>query len=178
MYPTHPASIRETLRGIHNGNSIVVALTCSAPAKSCELCVPPNCTEAATTITTTSIAPYCPQVTAEARLYDYDELLLNSKFAAIVPGEGTHSYRLYEALRAGSVPIIMGHSARPLPNLLPWDLFSVPVPVVNNATLLQLVDALSIADPSIVDQMQAMGKVVMENNFATLELQVRGHLHV
>lgn len=44
---------------------------------------------------------------------DYDELLLSSKFVLIPPGEGHHSYRLYETLQAGAVPVIVGNAALP-----------------------------------------------------------------
>eukprot|EP00939_MAST-03C_sp_MAST-3C-sp1_P003784 g3784.t1 len=43
----------------------------------------------------------------------YEDLLLSSKFVLVPPGEGVHSYRLFEAVHAGAVPVIVGHAAIP-----------------------------------------------------------------
>eukprot|EP00940_MAST-03C_sp_MAST-3C-sp2_P001351 g1351.t1 len=43
----------------------------------------------------------------------YDDALLGSKFVLVPPGEGLHSYRLYEAMQAGAVPVIVGDAAVP-----------------------------------------------------------------
>jgi hypothetical protein len=51
--------------------------------------------------------------------------MLSSRFAAILPGEGTHSYRLYEALQAGAIPVLLGLSARPLEPLVDWPSIAV-----------------------------------------------------
>lgn len=35
-------------------------------------------------------------------------LLIESQFGAVVGGEGTHSYRLFEVMAAGAVPVVIG----------------------------------------------------------------------
>lgn len=37
--------------------------------------------------------------------------MLSSQFGLVVEGEGSHSYRLYEVMAAGAIPVVIGEDA-------------------------------------------------------------------
>ena len=66
----------------------------------------------------------------EHRLYDeFVASLAESDYVLTVRGEGNYSYRLYEALAAGRLPVYVDTDAvLPLESLVPWDELCVVVP--------------------------------------------------
>jgi len=58
---------------------------------------------------------------AEPGPRSFDGLLRGSRFVLVLPGEGTHSYRLLEAMAAGAVPVLVGGSSAPFADLIDWD---------------------------------------------------------
>lgn len=69
--------------------------------------------------------------------FAYDEILRISVFCLVPKGNGSWSHRLYEALLAGCIPVVLSDDVElPFPNL-PWEKFSVrwPMRKVHNVTL-------------------------------------------
>ena len=121
---------------------------------------------------TTSRNPSCITWDAQAASYDYDSLLLDSKFAAVIAGEGTHSYRLYEALQAGAVPVVLGDTPLPFSHIIPWEKIAVIQPDVSREGLQVLIKALQGATPEVIARMQYFGKIAFNHHFKTLGLHV------
>merc|ERR1711933_609579 len=68
---------------------------------------------------------------------NYRSVMGNSIFCLVPKGVGTWSHRLYEAMLAGCIPVILSNEVRlPFPEL-PWASFSVkwPMRLVDNETL-------------------------------------------
>lgn len=60
---------------------------------------------------------------------EYVDNMLNSDYALIVKGDGNYSYRLYEALSLGRVPVLLDTDCiLPLENVIDYDKFVVRVP--------------------------------------------------
>ncbi len=59
--------------------------------------------------------------------FDYVKILFRSKFVLAPRGLGSSSWRLYEAMRAGRVPVIISDAWVP-PKGLEWNQFSVQIP--------------------------------------------------
>ncbi len=100
---------RERLRPLHNGRDIVIALYCSTVNNFC-------CKEGGTDCGTPvnfAVDDMCEADEANSRRYDYGHLLHSSTFCIVAPGAGYHSYRLYEVLQAGCIPVVVGDSALP-----------------------------------------------------------------
>lgn len=170
---SHFASARGRLRAAaHNGRDVIVALTCWSVAPRCDC--PRDKPQCGYANITSSRAPECAQLHAEAAAadYEYDALLLRSRFAFVPPGEGTHSYRLYEALQAGAVPVLLGPSALPLPELINWDAISVRQEDTSERALAALVRRLRAIPPERVQAMQDAGRLVFESHFRDLRAQL------
>ena len=176
--PGHPAEARLTLRNtLHNDRDIIVALTCWNLSPSCAPCVAPGCTTPPLVNTSTAAFAQCAEWTREANMrWDYDELMLNSRFAAVLPGEGTHSYRLYEALQAGAIPVLLGASARPLEPLINWADIAVIQEDVSPAGLEYLAARLRLLPAESALRMQRRGRTVFTSHFKDLKAQVRARL--
>ena len=94
------------------------------------------------------------------------------RFTIVAPGEGTHSYRLYEALQGGSVPVILGESATPLPELIAWGEIAVVQRDASPAALAQLVTRLKAMPLSRVEAMQSAGRLVFDHQLKDLQSQL------
>jgi hypothetical protein len=182
----HPASARAVLkRMLDNGADIRVYLTCTNAAPSCEPCVPdpvtgdgcdPNAPKLQTTRTasTTDYAE-CNEWTQRAQEADYDGLLLNSVWTAIIPGEGPHSYRLAEALAAGSLPIFFPQSARPLEPLINWAECGLWMEAGQELTLdflRGLESMLRAFPPEALARMQDVCRTIFDSHFKSLNLSI------
>jgi len=186
----HPAYPRRILHSIHNGRDVIIALHCWSVAPDCST----NDEERAGTFGASSdfssnppplynhmrnyssasslLTPECYSLTQESQSYDFETLMLRSRFAAVLPGEGTHSYRLYEALQAGSIPVLLGRSARPLDGLIKWDEIAI-LQEDTSALALQYLEArLRLIPTSTLTIMQKRGKIVFEAHFSTLNAQM------
>jgi hypothetical protein len=164
-YPGHMMHIRHYLRDLHNGRDVIMALTCSAMSVSCGPDKKPQ-------LSVTMEAPYCSALDAEAARFPFDDLMLNSRFVAVVPGEGSHSYRLYEALGAGAIPVMIGESALPLSEIIAWEDIAIIQRDASPAALEDLVQRLRTIPASRLNEMQRLGRLVLQNNFAELSLQL------
>jgi hypothetical protein len=189
----HPAYSRRILRSIHNGRDVIISLHCWSVAPDCTVSSSKE-EERANTIGASSdfsskppplynqmrnyssasslLTPECYFLTQEAQSYDFETLMLRSRFAAVLPGEGTHSYRLYEALQAGSIPVLLGRSARPLDGLIKWDDIAI-LQEDTSALALQYLEArLRLIPTSTLSIMQKRGRIVFEAHFSTLNAQM------
>jgi hypothetical protein len=71
----------------------------------------------------------CVEDEAAFAKYNYTDLATNTKFSLIVEGFGYHSFRLTEAMGAGSIPVILvDHYVLPFQSILDWDAFSIRLP--------------------------------------------------
>ena len=95
----HPAFPRNRLSLIHNGRDVIIATYCAFETIECK--------DGTRTVLTTGKRDYiesCMNDTKYSNSVDYRELITHSQFTLIVPGEGTHSYRLLEAMSVGPTP--------------------------------------------------------------------------
>lgn len=173
--PDHPSMPRLGLRDtLHNGRDIIIAVSCSGLSPECSGPTPASGQRPQQNISTASF-PECYSLTTEARQYEYADLLLKSRFAAVVPGEGTHSYRLYEALQAGSIPVLLGSSARPFDGLIAWSSIAVVWTDTSpqGLKLLELtLRTLSQSHQPMLQKMQVAGRLVFESHFKDLNVQL------
>jgi len=189
----HPAYPRRILRSIHNGRDVIIALHCWSVA--------PDCTVSSTndeakaddigafsdfstkptplynqmrnySSASSALTPECYSLTHESQSYDFETLMLRSRFSAVLPGEGTHSYRLYEALQAGSIPVLLGRSARPLDGLIKWDDIAILQEDTSALALRYLEARLRLIPTSTLTTMQRRGRIVFEAHFSTLNAQM------
>jgi hypothetical protein len=82
----------------------------------------------------------CSGWNQEFETYDYTDLL-NSTFALIPGGRSPGTYRLTEAMAAGSIPVFVDQFddqiyVRPLDGIIPWELMSVRIPASMVDTLI------------------------------------------
>lgn len=82
----------------------------------------------------------CSGWNQEFETYDYMDLL-NSTFALIPGGRSPGTYRLTEAMAAGSIPVFVDQFddqiyVRPLDGIIPWELMSVRIPASMAHTLI------------------------------------------
>jgi hypothetical protein len=192
----HPAYHRRTLRSIHNGRDVIIALHCWSVAPDCTSASSSSSTggEKAESIDSTSsfsskqsplynqmrnyssasslLNPDCFTLTQESQSYDFETLMLRSRFAAVLPGEGTHSYRLYEALQAGSIPVLLGRSARPLEGLIKWEEIAILQEDTSALALRFLEARLRLIPVNTLTLMQRRGRIVFESHFSTLNAQM------
>jgi hypothetical protein len=169
--PSHFASARARLRAAaHNGHDVVVALTCWSVAPRCDC--PRDTPQCGYVNISSSRAPECATLHAEAAAADYDALLLGSRFAFVLPGEGTHSYRLYEAMQAGAVPVVLGPSALPLPELINWDAIAVRQEDTSEHGMAALVRRLRAMPADRVQALQDAGRLVFESHLRDLPTQL------
>lgn len=103
----------------------------------------------------------------------FDALNRRSRFAFAPPGEGTHSYRLLEALREGAVPVMLCSAALPFDDIIDWS----RVAVVHSGDcseggLRRLVDRLSAVSRDDWEAMQAAGREAFERYLATPQRHV------
>ena len=89
-----------------------------------------------------------------------------------MPGEGTHSYRLYEALQAGAIPVLLGRSARPLEPLIPWSECAIIAEDVSPEGLRYLEASLRLMPGDTLARMQRRGRSVFAAHFKDLASQV------
>ena len=62
-------------------------------------------------------------------MYTFYESILNSRFVLCPRGAGLSSYRIFEALASGRIPVIIADRIQlPLQNVFPWHEFSIAVP--------------------------------------------------
>lgn len=80
----------------------------------------------------------------------FDSLLASSRFGFVVPGEGTHSYRLLEVMSAGVVPVLLPGAAVPFHDLIDWAAVAVthsgPMDTPGVRTLLDRLAAMTQED--------------------------------
>jgi len=189
----HPAYPRRILRSIHNGRDVIISLHCWSVAPDCSVSSTRQKAKADIigaytdfsskptplynqmrnySSASSALTPECYSLTQESQSHDFETLMLRSRFAAILPGEGTHSYRLYEALQAGSIPVLLGRSARPLDGLIKWDDIAI-LQEDTSALALQYLEArLRLIPTSTLTIMQKRGRIVFDAHFSTLNAQM------
>ena len=171
MPQDHHAFPRLTLRSLHNGQDIVIALHCWALAPDCAAAATSEASQPLRNYSTSS-ASQCATLTAEAANYDFESLMLRSRFSAVLPGEGTHSYRLYEALQAGAIPVLIGASARPLEPLIKWSEVAI-IHEDSSPLALQFLEAqLRLISTATLEKIQRKGRAVFFAHLADLNVQL------
>ena len=91
---SHPAFPRNYLPAIHNDVDVIMSTYCTFRSKEC-------LTLNERSFSTSSRPSYmdaCANDSILAGSVDFVNLMLTSRFTVVLPGEGTHSYRLLEAL--------------------------------------------------------------------------------
>jgi hypothetical protein len=98
-------------------------------------------------------------------------LLQNTRYGLIIAGWGYHTWRLYEVLAAGMVPVIvMDDWVMPFSEFLDWKRFAVVVP---ESRLADLPEILRDISPAQADALQANAILAYEEIFADRSLHVR-----
>lgn len=173
-----PAYWRQMLMSHHDGERFIMLGTCSDASPECKpVCYPPECVSPVVTRRVTLLHAQCAEWEARNAQHEYVDLLARSRFTIIAPGEGSHSYRLLEALHAGSIPVVLGHVALPFPHVVPWDAIALQLPVVTPHSLQALMHDLSSMSASSVNTMQATGQSVYFSVFSSLALHVDALVH-
>lgn len=97
----------------------------------------------------------------------YDDLMTQARYALIPRGYGLHTHRLFEALAAGAVPVILVDDyVLPFADVLPWDAFSVRLPEADHW---RVVDVLESIPYSQWLAMQRTAVAVYEEYFVSKE---------
>jgi len=79
-------------------------------------------------VTRDSVTPWGMAERERRRLQaEYVKILVRSRFVACPKGYSPVTHRLFEAMRAGRVPVILSDAWRP-PPLIPWDSCSIRIP--------------------------------------------------
>ena len=178
---SHWASVRERLLAVHNGKDVIIALSCHDVVPDC-LCLrgqefgsesaPKNC---GTQTISFSKNASCSDWEAYHATTDFDKLMFTSKFAIVAPGEGTHSYRLYEALGAGAVPVLLGASVAPFDELIDWPQAAVVWPDDSPAGLKRLISVLRSEYPTQrIQAMREYGRLAFVSLMADFPRQIDG----
>ena len=144
--------VRNQLRKLHDGHDIVIATRCVRELEDAQHC-----------------DAHCQaECAADMQLYDavdYDQLLINSSFALVVPGITPNSYRLVEALSYGVVPVIASDfMVLPYKKLLNWRAFSLQI---GESELLRLPEVLRSLSQATVRNMQQSAIAAYERCFKT-----------
>jgi len=104
------------------------------------------------------------------RAWDYADLMVNTKFALIVQGNGLHSYRLTEAMRANAIPVILADNyVLPFSEKILWEEFSIFVPqsdMMNIPAIIQRID-----DERLAHMRERLAEVY-EKHFASFEQMI------
>lgn len=112
----------------------------------------------------------CAEDEAEFQKYNYTDLAKKTKFSLIVEGFGLHSFRLTEAMGAGSIPVILiDHYVLPFDMLLDWGTFSIRLPESKLEELPTILKAIP-ADKVVTMQKEVVR--VYEAHFSSLAHQV------
>ncbi|RYG43839.1 hypothetical protein EON67_12430, partial [archaeon] len=173
-----PAYWRQMLVTLHDGERFIMLGTCSDVSPTCTpMCYPPECVSPVVTPRVTLSHAQCAEWEARSAQYEYVDLLARSRFTIVAPGEGSHSYRLLEAMHAGSIPVVLGRVALPFPHVVPWDAVALHLPVVTPHALQALLHDLSSMPAHMVDAMQAAGQSVYIGVFSSLALHVDALVH-
>ncbi|ELR19126.1 uncharacterized protein ACA1_335890 [Acanthamoeba castellanii str. Neff] len=107
---------------------------------------------------------------------DYHDLMLNTKFALIVQGNGLHSYRLTEAMRANAVPVILADNyVLPFSEAVRWDEIAIFVPESQWASI---PDVIGRIDDEALARMREKLATVYEAHFASMARMVDTVLHI
>lgn len=165
----HPSAARSALWEVAQAHSdVTVALTCWQSAS--------DCGSLERRPLHSSSDSRCGTWQAEAESVDYSELLLASRFAFVVAGEGAHSYRVLEALAHGSVPVVLRWAALPLsgPGGVDWTRLAVLWQDTSVAGLGRLVEHLRRIPPRRVEQLRRAGERVFRRHFSHAERHVAG----
>jgi hypothetical protein len=104
----HPAYPRRIMRSIHNGRDVIIALHCWSVAPDCSVSSTNDEGKADAigafsdfsskptpvynkmrnySSASSALTPECYSLTQESQLYDFETLMLRSRFAAVLPGE-------------------------------------------------------------------------------------------
>lgn len=99
----------------------------------------------------------CDALNATRYTIDFDGLLADSKFLLVPRGYGLHSYRLWEALHAGAVPVVLADGwVLPFEDDADWASAALVVPEGEIPRLPALLRAVE-AEPGRLRAMQAAG---------------------
>lgn len=93
--------VRTSLRALDNDHDILIVTYCGWPGQ-----LPSGDEVWYTSMDDADCVHDTRRAHSTNETLDYEALLLRSRFAAVVVGEGAHSYRLYEAMAAGAVPVV------------------------------------------------------------------------
>lgn len=116
---------RNRISSIHNGRDVLILVACHAdgwlPVVDGE----------------------CDEQQRRLDTHSYEELLLNSMFSLVPEGTAPHSYRLFEVMQAGSIPVIVSDDfVLPLPDLIDWRQISIHLPIAEIERLPALLRSL------------------------------------
>ena len=171
--PESPVAARIRLTSLDNGSNVLVRLSCAQSV--------PACATGEMRAYSTSRHPKCEAWTDQLRASKlenagFKELLLNSTFAAVVQGEGAHSYRVIEALRAGSIPVLLDNAAAPFSSAFSrtWQHAAVFWEDTSDYGLYRLLQHLKSLPATKLLDMQAAGRSLFVQLLASHELQVHG----
>mmetsp|Transcript_52299 Transcript_52299/g.131345 ORF Transcript_52299/g.131345 Transcript_52299/m.131345 type:complete len:434 (+) Transcript_52299:65-1366(+) len=156
-YPAVP--IRTAVKRLHNGRDVVICTYCEYSGIDCE--------SKETRRLGVNFDGACVQDNKESKKCDFKDLLVNTTFSLVVAGAGTHSYRLLEVLRAGSIPVVVDDEyVFPFSELIDWRKIAVRMEV---SQLDVLMPTLRAIPEKSLDNMREEGVRVHEEYFKSTE---------
>lgn len=121
----------ESFRGMHNGKDVVVVETCDGKTNTKLLKSHPE------------LGSGCKEGQAVYDSYDYMELM-NSTFALAPAGRSPASYRMFEVLSNGAIPVLMADNyVKPFETLIQWQYCLLQFPTDEVPRILPTLRALS-----------------------------------
>lgn len=145
--PHHMDNPRHALARLNDSDVVVVPYCCKSP-----WCRPPGAD--------------CAGMEQRRDARDFDALMRDTKFALVPRGYGLHSYRLWESLHAGAVPVVIADGwVLPFEDDIDWESCAVLVREDEIAGLPDRLRALA-AKPGALEAMQTAGRYAFDAFFA------------
>ena len=108
--------------------------------------------------------------------YSYEALITNSLFCLVPEGCGSHSYRLFEALSLGCIPVVLAdHYVPPYRTLVEWKEIAIFFPVSQYQALPKFLRSLP---PQRISLMRRKGMEVYDKHFSSPDAIIKSLLAV
>jgi glucuronyl/N-acetylglucosaminyl transferase EXT1 len=130
-YLSREGVFREKLRAMHNGHDVVVVETCNGKTNTKLLSAHPE------------LGSGCKEGQAAYDSYDY-MALMNSTFALAPAGRSPASYRMFEVMSNGAIPVLVADNyVKPFETLIQWQYCLVQFPTNEVERILPTLRGLS-----------------------------------
>lgn len=170
--PTSPVAARTRLAAFNNDKDVVIRLSCVQRVPDCATGV----LQESHTSTDSRCSRWEESISKHKNSDGFNDLLRKTRFALVIQGEGAHSYRVVEALRAGAIPVLLQNAAAPFSSAYPatWKRAAVFWEDGSDYGLHRLLLHLRSISPARLLSMQAAGQSMFSQLLSSHELQLFG----